>query len=688
MVQQSRVQLRPIDILAVCLTGLIGLPLSSNVAFAANADPGQSPPPELTTLSLEELMKVEVTSVSKQAQPLFQAAAAIFVITQEDIRRSGVTTIPEALRMAPGIQVARLNTHRWAVSSRGFNGEFANKLLVLIDGRTVYSPLFSGVFWDAQDTVLEDIDRIEVIRGPGASLWGANAVNGVINIITKKAKETQGLLAVMGGGTDERAFTTLRYGAAVGEHTHARLYGKFSERDDFVRSDGTPGGDDWRNGRGGFRLDHDLSSQDSFTVQGDYYRGTEEIEFAEPLLTPPYGRFIRDKRSYSGGNVLSRWKHTFSDTSSFLVQAYYDRTERDSDLFNERRDTFDIDLQHSFAWGQTHRLIWGLGYRVTSDHIASSTTIRTTPSSRALNLFNGFVQDEFTLIPNTLAVTAGTKVEHNDFTGWVVQPSGRLRWTPTQTLMFWGGISHAIRTPSRTEEDSVLDQRALPPNALFPGSPVALTSFGGQRGFRNESLVAYEIGTRYQPMEVWSIDIAAFYNRYDRLRSIEPGVPSLATSPLPPHLVVPFVAHNKLAAETYGVEVSSEWRPIDWWQLRATYSYLRIQMITGLSLDPIGKNATGESPQHQASIRSLMQLPRNIEFDMWGRFVDQLPALNIPAYVSLDIRLGWKPINNLDISLVGQNLLESRRPEFSSSLVAQSATEIQRGAYVKLTYRY
>jgi iron complex outermembrane recepter protein len=688
MFQQNKARLRQINVLVVCLTGLIRLLLPSDVSFAANADPGQETPPELTTLSLEELMKVEVTSVSKQTQPLFEAAAAVFVISQEDIRRSGVTTIPEALRMAPGIQVARLDTHRWAISSRGFSSEFANKLLVLIDGRTVYSPLFSGVFWDAQDTVLEDIDRIEVIRGPGASLWGANAVNGVINIITKKTKDTQGLLAVVGGGTEERAFTTLRYGASLGEHTHARIYGKFSERDDFVRSDGTPGGDDWRNGRGGFRLDRDLSSQDSLTIQGDYYRGTEGFGFTEPLLTTPYSRSIRDRWSYSGGNVLSRWKRTFSDSSSLLVQTYYDRTERDSRLFTERRDTFDIDLQHSFAWGNAHRVIWGLGYRFTNDHIVNSTTIRTTPANRILNLFNGFVQDELTLIPNTLAVTAGTKVEHNDFTGWVVQPSGRLRWTPTQTLMFWGAISHAVRTPSRAEHDTTLDQMALPPNALFPGSPVALTTFGGQRSFRNESLVAYEIGTRYQPMETWSIDIVAFYNRYNRLRSIEPAASSLATNPPPPHLVIPFVANNQLAAETHGIEVSSEWHPINWWHLRATYSYLRIQMITGTSLDPTGRNANGESPQHQASLRSLMQLPGNIELDLWGRFVDRLPTVNIPAYLSLDTRIGWKPIKNIEVSVVGQNLLESRRPEFSSAFVAQNGTEAQRGAYVKLTWRY
>ena len=688
MLQRGRGRLRPIHILVVCLTGLIRLQLSSDVSFAANADPVQDAPPELTTLSLEELMKVEVTSVSKQAQPLSQVAAPVFVISQEDIRRSGVTTIPEALRMAPGIQVARLDAHRWAISSRGFNGEFANKLLVLIDGRTVYSPLFSGVFWDAQDTVLEDIDRIEVIRGPGASLWGANAVNGVINVITKKTKDTKGFLAVAGGGTEERAFTTLRYGTSLGENTHFRIYGKFFERDDFARKDGTPASDNWRNTRGGFRVDHDPSVHDSLTIQGDYYKGAEGLEFTEPTLTVPFSQLIRGKWNYSGGNILSRWKHTFSDSSSFIVQTYYDRTERESSLFGERRDTFDIDAQHSFAWGNVQRLIWGLGYRFTNDQITNSTTIGFTPTSRVLSLFNSFVQDEITLIPQTLALIAGTKVEHNSFTGWVVQPNGRLRWTPTQNLTFWGSVSRAIRTPSRAEDDGRADQQALPPNALFPGSPVALVSARGQRGSQNETLMAYEIGVRYQVVESLSFDIAAFYDRYNRIRSTEPGTPFLETNPLPPHLVVPFTVNNNLGAETQGVEVSSDWRPLNWWHLQASYSYLRIRMITGSSLDPTGRNANGESPQHQASLRSLMQLPGNIELDLWGRFVDRLPALNIPGYFNLDTRIGWRPIKNFDVSVVGQNLLESRRPEFTSSIVAQSATEVQRGAYVKLTWRY
>ncbi len=673
------------------LMGILGWTLvqySIAPSFAANTEPQRDSSPELTDLSLEELVTIETTSVTKQSQPLHQAAAAVFIISQEDIRRSGVTTIPEALRMAPGIQVARLDAHRWAITARGFNGEFANKLLILIDGRTVYSPLFSGVFWDVQDTVLEDIDRIEVIRGPGASLWGSNAVNGVINVITKNASDTKGLLVVAGAGTEERGFTSLRYGGSFGENTHYRLFGKFFERDAFAKQDGTPAMDNWRTGRGGFRIDHTPSSHDTLTVQGDYYKGSEGLEFTEPTLTAPFSRLILGKWNYSGGNVLSRWKHFFSESSSLVAQAYYDRTERESSLFGERRDTVDFDLQHSFAWGNSHRLVWGLGYRLTFGHIVPSTTIRVSPTSRELSFATGFVQDEITLIPQKLAFIVGTKIEHNTFTGWAVQPSGRLRWTPRQDLTIWGAVSRSIRTPSRAEVDGTGDQQALPPNALFPGSPVALISIGGYPNVQNESLIAYELGTRYQPSESWSIDISAFYNRHSRLRSTEPGAPFLSITPFPPHLVVPFTLSNKLAAETHGVEVSSDWRPTEWWRVQAFYTYLNIRMIPGSSQDPIGITASGQSPRHEASLRSYLQLPGNLELDLWGRYVDRLPALNIQGYFNLDARVGWRPMTNLDISVIGQNLIESHRPEFNASFVAQSSTEVQRGAYVRLTWRY
>jgi len=687
-VTSTRTTLHRVRLLLLSLLGGLLVPYTSAPTFAANTDLQRDASSELTELSLEDLVNVEVTSVAKQAQPLQQAAAAVFVITQEDIRRSGVRTIPEALRMAPGIEVAHIDAHRWAISSRGFNEEFANKLLILVDGRTVYSPLFSGVFWDVQDTVLEDIDRIEVIRGPGASLWGTNAVNGVINVITKKAADTKGFLAVAGVGTEERGFTSLRYGGTLGDQTQFRVYGQFFERDNFARSSGAAAVDNWRNTRGGFRIDHTPSVRDDLTVQGEYYNGSEGLEFAEPILTAPYSQVIRGRWAFAGGHLRSRWTHSFSNSSSLIVQAYYDRSDRESALFTERRNTVDVDAQHSFAIGTTHLVVWGLGYRVTQDLIVPSMTIRVSPTTRGLNFFTGFLQDELTLIPQTLAFIPGTKIEHNDLTGWTIQPSGRLRWTPGPTLTIWGAVSRSVRTPSRAEFDGTGDQRTLPPNTLFPGAPVAVVSVAGSRRVQNESLMAYELGLRYQPVESLALDVTAFYNRHSRLRSLEPDSPVLITTSGPPHLVIPFMTNNKLAAEAYGVEIASDWRPLEWWRLQATYSFLTLHMLTGDSLDPNGRKLNGQSPQHQASVRSSIRLPGNVELDLWGRYVDRLPTLNIPGYFNLDVRLGWKPIPNLDLSVVGQNLVDSHRPEFNASFVAQGSSEVQRGAYVKLTWRY
>jgi iron complex outermembrane recepter protein len=668
----------------IVFAALVTLALSlSTRGYAANMPPVDDRPKDLTELDLEQLMKIEVTSVSKQAQPISQAAAAVFVISQEDIRRSGVTSIPEALRMAPGIQVARIDSHRWAISARGFNGEFANKLLVLMDGRTLYSPLYSGVFWDVQDTVLEDVDRIEVIRGPGTSLWGANAVNGVINIITKKAKDTQGLLAVAGAGTEERGFTTLRYGGSIGADTQYRLYGKHFERDNFSRMNGSPGHDSWRNTSGGFRLDHEATSRDSIMVQGSHYKGSADSELREQLLVAPFQQDLLSRVHFSGSHILSRWKHAFDDGSSFVVQSYYDRTEREGAVLSEHHDIFDVDAQHAFGWGQAQRIVWGGGYRAIHNRFTNSDQISLIPSTRFTSLFSGFIQDEITLVPDRLAFIGGTKLEHNDFIGFVVQPSGRVRWTPTDRLTFWGSVSRGVRTPSLSEDDIRVRQQT------FPGLPPTLVAGFGNRGFQGETVAAYELGSRWQAHEQFSIDVAAFFNRYDNLRSFEQGTPFLATNPAPPHVVVPFHVGNKLSAETYGVEVYSEWRPYDWWRLHATYTYLMIRMLPGISTDPTGKTPEGESPRHQGSLRSLMKLPGNLELDLWGRYVDRLPAIAIPGYFDLDVRLGWRPIESFDISVVGQNLVEPQRPEFLSTLGSQaSSQQIQRGMYVKLTWRY
>ena len=639
-------------------------------------------PEDLTELSLEELMNVEVTSVSKKAQPASQAAAAIFVITQEDLRRSGATSIPEALRMVPGLQVARLDSNKWAISARGSNSRFANKLLVLIDGRTVYTPTFAGVYWDVQDTLMEDIDRIEVIRGPGATLWGANAVNGVINVITKKAKDTQGGLLVGGAGTEERGFTGVRYGTTLSDSTHIRAYGKFFARDDQATATGNPATDSWHQARGGMRLDHTANNGDDFTFQGDYYHQQFLENTTIPTLVTPFKQALDFTGRATGGNVLGRWTHTISATSGLSLQAYYDRLQLDNGRQDVKTDTADLNFQHYAAWGTRQNVMWGLGYRFANNQTSNrpdQLTNSYAPQNRYINIWSGFVQDDITLLPSTMTLTLGTKVEHNDFTGLVVQPSGRLRWTPTNYQTIWAAASRAIRTPSIAEDDVRINQAT--------GRPPLIAALGN-RDFGNEKLLAYEAGYRNQITQTLSVDIASFYNNYKDLRTLERGTPFTEAVPAPTHTVVPLNVGNRLRAETYGVEAALEWRPLTWWRIQPSYTYLRMHLFTDRTTDVNAGNAQRENPAHQVSVRSLMSLPYKTELDVWARYVDQLPALNIPSYITLDVRLGWRPTPELEFSLVGQNLLDPHRPEFRETLVSYAPTEIQRGVYGKVAWRF
>ncbi len=661
---------------------LLALLLVSLLALAGRAAELAATPagPDFGNMSLDQLMNYPVTSPTKHEGKLSETPAAIEVITQEDIRRSGVTSIPEALRMAPGLEVAKVDAHTWAISSRGFNDVFANKLLVLQDGRSVYTPLFSGVFWDVQDTLLEDIDRIEVIRGPGAALWGANAVNGVINIITKKASDTQGLLIAGGAGTEERGFGGFRYGGKAGENLYFRLYGKYFDRDDSVFANGASAADAWHMGREGFRMDWVASAENLVTLQGDFYSGTANQIFtnATPSPTPPFIEAVRDQIELTGGNVLGRWSHNFSADSEAKLQLYYDRTSRDTAIFKETRDTFDLDSQHRFPLGDRNDVSWGAGYRLAADRVGSSFTIALNPDHRTTQLLSTFVQDEITLVRDRLRLTLGSKFEHNDFTGFEIQPSGRLSWIPTERQTVWASVSRAVRTPSRAEDDIRLVQ--LTPN------PVVFGSIQGSRSFESEKLTAYELGYRLRPHSRVSLDLALFYNAYDDLRSIEPG----GIVPGPPGLgTVPATLANKLHGETYGAEFAPSWQATDWWRLQAAYTYLQMQ----LHRDPGSGDTTSESnerrsPRHQFSLRSVMDLPYRVQFDWGVRYVDSLPAINVASYVTMDARLGWRPTQNLELSLVGQNLLANRHAEFRPSSITTQATEVERSVYGRITLRF
>ncbi len=649
----------------------------------AGLDASDPAPPDLFALSLEELMEVEITSVAKKPQKLSQAAAAVFVVTAEDIRRSGVTSIPEALRMVPGMEVARIDANKWAISCRGFNGRFANKLLVLMDGRSVYAPLFSGVFWHIQDTMMEDIDRIEVIRGPGASLWGANAVNGVINIITKPAQATQGTLLSAGAGTGtDQGSLGLRYGGTAYEKVSYRIYAKYFVRDHMVDPSGMAGPGSWDMWRAGFRADWALSDQDLLTLQGDIYDCSTGNRYSFHSLWPPYEWTSDSRGTFAGGNLVGRWNRSFSLTSDMSLQIYYDQTEMKNPLSSEYRYTSDIDFQHRFRVGSRQEVIWGLGYRFTQDDLEADEYV---PATSGNHLFSAFVQDEITLVENRLALTLGSKFEHNDFSGFEFQPNGRLLWTPHPRHTLWTSVSRAVRTPTRMEMDMLRESGVMPPGELFPASPTVLMVLTGNKDFKSAQLLSLEFGHRFWPTNSLSVDTATFYNTYDNLRTMNLLFPSVETLPTP-HVRLPISAGNSMEGQTYGVELTADWSVLDWWRLRAAYTFLQMQLTGPSSTD---EDAEGKSPHNQFSLRSLMDLPWNLEFDAWLRWVDRLPTLDVAGYVSLDIRVGWRPTEYLELSLVGQNLVEDHRPEYATDVTLPiPCFEAERSVYGKVTWRF
>ncbi|MHB9027252.1 MAG: TonB-dependent receptor plug domain-containing protein [Candidatus Latescibacterota bacterium] len=656
--------------------------VSISVCFAETSDSAQKVSGDLISLSIEELMDIEVTSVSRKAESLANAAAAVFVITQDDIRRSGVTSIPEALRMVPGLEVARVDANKQAVSSRGFNGRFARKMLVLIDGRTVYTPLFSGVFWDRQNMMLEDIERIEVIRGPGATLWGANAVNGVINIITKKAADTLGGIVTAGGGNVERGLGGARYGAKLGAETNLRVYAKYLNQASGMDSTGQKAADGWFGVYSGFRLDSRLTGKDEVTLQGDMYNGRLGATYTEPLLNAPYSRTFDFTDTSFGGNILSRWERTLSESSGLALQMYYDRTDQTFALIGEERDTIDLDFQHRFNLGERQGMVWGFGYRFTHDRIDNTPTLSLTPDRRRDNLFSAFVQDDITIVPERLRLTLGSKFEHNGYTGFEVQPNVRAIWTPNARNSVWGAVSRAVRTPMRAESDIALQYSVIPPSP--PDLPLPLLIlFNGSRNLKPEELLAYEFGYRVKPKEAISLDLSAFFNRYDHLssQSAYSVVPNNFKDPQ--YLIYPLTAKDKMDAKAYGVELASDWAVHNWWGLQAVYSFLKIK--THFKDNSTDFTATGGlDPRHQVSLRSRIDLGRTVEFDLWLRYVDELPGFDIKSYVTPDVRLSWKPLQNMELSLVGRNLTHHNRLEFKPEMIGTPPTVTERSFFVKI----
>ncbi len=649
-------------------------PAQANDGSAAN----DINPNELLSLSLEQLTNVEVTSVSKKSEKAIEAAAAIFVISQEDIRRSGATSVPELLRMAPGVNVAQGSSHDWAVSVRGFNSQFANKLLVLIDGRTIYTPLFSGVWWDVQDVMLGDIERIEVIRGPGATLWGANAVNGVINIITKKASDTQGTYLQALAGNQERLITSARYGGKT-ENAYYRSYAKYSNHDETRTLSNLGAGDEWHNTQAGFRADITPTQDDSITVQGDAYSLRENTSFTFPTLTPFPSTRIHDHAMASGGNVLMRWNRTFSKDSATTLQMYVDNTHRSRAYYRDEINTLDLDFQHTWKPAERHEVVWGAGYRLTANDLTATPYYFLTPESRNDNLFNAFVQDKYALIQDSVFLTLGSKFEHNDYTGFEYQPSARLSWLVDDRQTLWTSVARAVRTPNRSMDDATF---VVGTTTTGLGPTLVLNQ--GDRAAKSERLIAYEAGYRIQPTNKTNFDLAVFYNDYDNLITNRTGTLALRTINGESVPTIPLYPTNGGKGTSWGGELSASWKVTDQWELATAYSLLKTNLSGGNATFVTG---AGKSPQQQYNLRSTWLMARNWELDNALYYTDQLPGLRIGDYLRFDSRIAWKPVDGMELSLVGQNLLDNQHPEFSG-FVYQSATQVGRSVYGNVTLRF
>jgi len=639
-------------------------------------------PGDLTQVSIESLMNMEVTSVSKKEQKLSQVAASIFVITAEDIRHSGAMNIPDLLRMVPGMDVAQINSNTWAISARGFNFQFASKLLVLIDGRAVYTPLFGGVNWDTQEVPLEDIERIEVIRGPGGAVWGANAVDGVVDIITKKAEETLGALVTGGGGTQSQEFGTMQYGGKIRGSTSYRFFTSYQNNNHLSDLSGQNGEDGWHLLHGGFRADTKLSQKDSLTTQGDLYTGSEGATIMHAILSPPENVTVEKLVTLSGGNILGRWDHVFSSRCDTTLQFYFDEYHRGGPDAIDVRDTIDFDFQNHLVLGTRQDLIWGVGYRHSVDDTEGTIDEAFFPADSSKQLFNVFVQDQITLRPNRAYLYVGTKLEDSYFTGFDLQPSVHVAWTPSAHRTFWGGVSRASRTPGRRDVGLDAALAALP----GPAEVVLL----GNPNMKPEHVIAYELGYRAQPTERFSIDVTVFANTYQKLESTEPQPPFIAPGSVPPVLVIPKLLDNKLRGTTDGVEAFIKWKVANRWTLSPGYSFLQMHLHSDpTSLDTTSVvDAEGSNPRHQAQLRSHLELWRGFAWDANAYFVGQLPAQFVASYTRLDTQITWRLRESTALSLVGQNLLRDHHVEFSDAFQSVNSSQVKRSVYARLTWRF
>ncbi len=661
--------------------------LDAQICHANTDEASNQPKFDFTQFSLEELKNVEIVSVSRKPEKISEVPAAVYVITQDDIRRSGATSIPEALRLAPGVHVARKNLTEWAVNIRGLNNEFARNLLVLIDGRSVYTHVFSGVFWDIQDTVMEDIDRIEIIRGPGAAIWGANAVNGVVNIITKSAQKTKGWQAVVLGGNEEQS-ASLRYGGTYETDGDYRIYGKFFNRGElsgvvnaidnsYINYRSELPSKEWRSGRAGFRMDISPGrglpegANNTYTIQGEAYQNRYDKQLKDDDTPAAENDTTSITSEAGGGHILGRWKHTISHSSETILQFYYNHDQKDYDPASGRVNTADVDFQHRFSLFDAHVVVWGVEYKYITDEFDNSDSVQLNPGYQDQHLVSTFVQDDLTLRPDRLYLTLGSKFEHNQVTGMEIQPSVRMRYTPTATHSFWAAVSRAVRIPSRIELNGIVEDKVN--LSGIPDDEVDVIILGNE-DLSAEKVTAYEIGHRWQPRTYLWFNSAVFYHNYNDLIGekryfLEEDDDDTITSP---YL---YTLENNKSGKSYGLELASDWQVRQNLLLSMAYTYLHND------IDQKEGFADSGAPRNMVSVRSQWDLTSKLDFDLWLRYVDSVPERGVSSYTTLDARLGYQLTNNVEVSLVGQNLFEKGHEEFSG-------IEVDRSIYAKLDWRF
>lgn len=667
-----------------CILTAAGTAAALLFAVIAAAENNQnSSHPQLLELTIEQLMEIDVYSVSKKDESLADAAAAVVVLTSEDIRRSGAQSIPEALRMVPGLHVAQLDNATWSVSSRGYHGIFPTKLLVLVDGRSVYTPIFSGVYWNSVDTILEDIEQIEVIRGPGGTIWGANAVNGVINIITKSAAKTAGTLISAGGGSEEPFFTAVRQGVAL-EHGAFRVSGKYYQRDSSEALDGSEAFDESSAGLFSSRGDFDLSERDSLMFGVDHYDINEQHLLSLSLAPGAGGATRAERNDISGSSVIGRWQRAIGDAQQLSVQSYFSRYERNDFGVDQRVDVFDIELQHHLHPLDAHAVAWGMSYRHIDDLMRGGDVVRMADEAKNYELFSAFIQDEITLLPETLRLIAGVKVERHTFTGLETQPNLRMIWTPDHRQSIWAAYSRAVRLPSRVTEDIIVEGGPVP----LPGGGTISSYLLGDGSARSENLDAYEIGYRHLILPNLQADLAAFWFAYTDAETYESGMPQFipeidSTAP-----ILPITWDNKGEERSIGAEAAIVWEPIDNWRLQAAYWILDLSVRSWGDSTLRLQDEPRQTVRHQAFLRSLLTLNAAWELDAMLRFVDRSREQDIDAYAELDLRLGWRPSDRWEISLLGRNLLHDSHLEYIEPTIAPVSTNRERAVYAVAKVRF